>query len=83
MDIVFPSDDCLLPLQLNSDRKSYTSARTPELDRADHPTERIWELDDLLLMYPDQDIPNIQTYITAKEEFKEKAAKPYTEPIPE
>ena len=79
-DIRFDNKDCMVPLQLNNN--ILNSAKTPELDRFDNPTERIWELDDLLPMYPDQNIPNIQTYITAKEEFIEKSA-PAEEPIPE
>ena len=85
LNIRFPTEDCLLPLQLRDG--NLTSALEPELDRSEYlngsnNNNRIWELDDLLPMYPDQNIPNIQTYITAKQEFREKGAK-VKEEIPE
>ena len=84
-NIQFSNEDCLLPLQLRDG--NYTTALDPELDRSESSdltdnNGRIWELDDLLPMYPDQNIPNIQTYITAKQEFREKSAK-VKEEIPE
>jgi hypothetical protein len=74
MSIRFPDNEVKLPLQWNADSKVYTDAVTPELDRNDIRSDGIYELDDLLPMYPDQDIPNIQTYITAKKEFNELAS---------
>ena len=83
-DVKFPNKECMIPLQLNSTGPEgfFTSATMPELDRNEVPGSRIWELEDLLPMYPDQDIPNIQTYITAKKEFIEKSAK-QKEDVPE
>lgn len=81
LTIDFNNDEPLLPLQIDKNNWKLISAITPELDRADKKTENVYELEDLLPMYPDQNIPNIQTYITSKFEFKEKGAL-LKEPLP-
>ena len=81
--INFDNDECLLPLKLDSIENTLKSA-TDEivLDRADTNKENIWELEDMLQMYPDQNMPGIQTYTTSKAEFKQYSA-PESEKIPE
>lgn len=70
-----------LPLSLNRSTGVLSTAKDPELDRGNVTKENIYELEDLLPMYPDQDTPNIQTYVSSKQEFREVGA-PAVEPLP-
>ena len=82
-DIRFPDANIMLPLKYTNNN-IFSTAQTLELDRGENQdnNSRVWELEDLLPMYPDQNVPNIQTYVTAKEEFIEKSAQ-IEESLPE
>jgi hypothetical protein len=70
------TDSPKLPLQYNNIYKKYESAgKVPELDREDVDNPKIYELDNLLPMYPDQNIQNIQTYVTSKKEYREMGSR--------
>ena len=81
--IKFREKDVHLPLQWNKELGFYTEAEFPELDRAETSVgQNFFELEDLLPMYPDQNIKNIQTYISSKYEFKDKSSL-IDEPYPQ
>ena len=81
-DLQFPDNKPYLPLSYNKSLSAFTTAQDPILDREDDiQNPNVYELEDLAVMYPDQNTPNIQTYITAKKEFNELASVP-SEPFP-